>query len=108
MPSLSTKKNALFFLIGPPIESAHSFETACGLGVKLALLNQSFAFSFAPFQYHAAFPWNAFVPDLVTKFTCAPACRPYCPVYPLITTAASWISFAPSVRLLAPELFRFR
>ena len=37
-------------MIGPPMEPSHSFETAMGRGVSVALLNQSLAFSLAPFQ----------------------------------------------------------
>ncbi len=41
-------------------------------------------------------------------FTFDPARPPNCPPYPFVTTLTSCTSFCPSVRFVAPELFRFR
>ncbi len=57
-PSVSTKKNVLSFLIGPPSEDAHWFAFENGRGViGLELLNiQSLEFMVRPFHQYRALP----------------------------------------------------
>src|ERR1700675_683707 len=67
-PSVSTKKNVLFLIIGPPTAAAHWFALEKGRGVTGVefLFIQSLEFMVRPFHQYWAFPWKVLLPDLVT------------------------------------------
>src|ERR1035437_9214385 len=103
-PSVSKKKKVLSLITGPPTEVAHWFAFERGFENPPLSFIQSLAFMFEPFHQYSAFPWKLLVPDLVKEMTWAPANWPNSAEYGLATTVASWISLAPIVRLVAPEL----
>src|SRR6185437_12640139 len=80
--SYARKKNALFFLIGPPNEAPNSLRLkgACGRGAPAALSAElkKFLASRALFRKKSnASPWYSLLPERVARFTIAPEFRPY-------------------------------
>src|SRR5690349_25077106 len=71
------KKNVLSFLIGPPREPPNWFWIRGARTLPARLKKKFFAFRSLLRRNSYAEPWKTLLPDLMLKFTTAPAVRPY-------------------------------
>ena len=75
--SVLLKKNSLSFLMGPPTANPKSFRVNTPFGVSVASFCSVLEDNADTRLYSYADPWNALLPDLVTRLTTPPLARPY-------------------------------